>query len=217
LGRPEGEPLWADDAAYGYGAKLLELHAAAEREDRLADWYAQYMGRPRPPEGAMFRPGQMRIYDLEPRLLTTIRAWDLAASSSGDWTVGLKLSQCGNWQDNAWIVTDIRRMRGRPDEVRGLFQAVVQADGYGVEQYLPQDPGQAGLDQVDAYIRSMPSYRIKAERMTGDKVTRADSVACQVNIGAVGMLRAPWRRPPPNGLRATMRHHSRVTSRQPRA
>jgi predicted phage terminase large subunit-like protein len=48
------------------------------------------------------------------------------------------------------------------------------------------------LDQVDAYIRSMPSYRIKAERMTGDKVTRAHSVACQVNIGAVGMLRAPW-------------------------
>jgi predicted phage terminase large subunit-like protein len=45
---------------------------------------------------------------------------------------------------------------------------------------------------VDAYIRSMPSYRIKAERMTGDKVTRADSVACQVNIGAVGMLRAAW-------------------------
>jgi predicted phage terminase large subunit-like protein len=68
----------------------------------------------------------------------------------------------------------------------------IRSDGYGVEQWLPQDPGQAGLDQVESYIRSMPNYRIKAERMTGDKVTRADSVACQVNIGAVGMLGAPW-------------------------
>jgi predicted phage terminase large subunit-like protein len=83
-------------------------------------------------------------------------------------------------------------MRGRPDEVRALFQTVAQADDHQVEQWLPQDPGQAGLDQVESYIRSMPGYRIKSERMTGDKVTRADSVACQVNIGAVGLLKAPW-------------------------
>jgi predicted phage terminase large subunit-like protein len=193
LDRPEGESLWADDDKYGYGRKLLELRDAAEREGRLSDWYAQYQGRPRPPEGAMFKPGQMRVYDLlPPRLLMTVRAWDLAATSSGDWTVGLKLSQCGHWQDDSWIVTDIRRMRGRPDEVRALFRAMVESDGYQVEQWLPQDPGQAGLDQAESYIRSMPNFRVKAERMTGDKVTRADSVACQVNIGAVGMLRAPW-------------------------
>jgi hypothetical protein len=93
LGRSEGVPLWADDPSYGYGTKLLHLRDAAEREGRLRDWYAQYQGRPRPPEGAMFKPGQMRIYDLAPpKLLMTVRAWDLAASSSGDWTVGLKLS-----------------------------------------------------------------------------------------------------------------------------
>jgi predicted phage terminase large subunit-like protein len=193
LGRPEGMPLWVDDQQYGYGDKLLKLRDAAEREGRSRDWYAQYQGRPRPPEGAMFRPKEMRVFDAIPgKLLLTVRAWDLAASAGGDWTVGLKLSQYGSWQDNAWIVTDIRRMRGRPDEVRALFQAVVQADGYQVEQWLPEDPGQAGKDQVDNYVRSAPNYRIKSERMTGDKVTRADGVACQVNIGAVGILRAPW-------------------------
>jgi predicted phage terminase large subunit-like protein len=69
---------------------------------------------------------------------------------------------------------------------------VVPNDGYGVEQWLPQDPGQAGLDQAQSYIRSMPGYRIQCERMTGSKETRAHAVACQVNIGAVGILRAPW-------------------------
>jgi predicted phage terminase large subunit-like protein len=140
----------------------------------------------------MFKPGQMRAYDLLPPLLMTVRAWDLAASSGGDWTVGLKLSLLGSGRENAWIVTDIRRMGGRPDEVRSLFQAVVEADGYGVEQWLPQDPGQAGLDQVHSYVTSMPGYKVQCERMTGSKETRAHAVACQVNIGAVGMLRAPW-------------------------
>jgi predicted phage terminase large subunit-like protein len=193
LGRPEGEPLWADDSVYGYGRKLIELQQTAEREGRLRDWFAQYMGRPRPPEGAMFRPGEMRLYDLLPRVLPIeVRAWDLAATSGGDWTAGLKLAQIGLGLDNAWIVTDVRRMRGRPDEVKALFQTVVENDGYNVEQWLPQDPGQAGLDQAQSYMRSMPGYRIQCERMTGNKEARAHAVACQVNIGAVGILRAPW-------------------------
>jgi phage terminase large subunit-like protein len=181
LNRPEGAPLWGDDKDYPYGGMLLKIRDAAKREGRLRDWYAQYQGRPRPPEGAMFKPGQMRAYDLlPPRLLMTVRAWDLAASSDGDWTVGLKLSLLGSGRENAWIVTDIRRMRGRPDEVRSLFQAVVQADGYGIEQWLPQDPGQAGLDQVHSYVTAMPGYKIQCERMTGSKENRAHAVACQV-------------------------------------
>lgn len=35
-------------------------------------------------------------------------------------------------------------------------------------------------------------YRVTAERMSGDKVTRAFAVASQVNIGRIGMLQAPW-------------------------
>jgi hypothetical protein len=40
LGRKEGEPLWADDR-YGYGQRLLEIQAAAEREGRSRDWHAR--------------------------------------------------------------------------------------------------------------------------------------------------------------------------------
>ena len=57
-------------------------------------------------------------------------------------------------------------------------------------QWLPQDPGQAGVDQVQSYVRSMPGYRIECERMSGSKEARAHGVAAQVNIGAVSVLRA---------------------------
>jgi predicted phage terminase large subunit-like protein len=38
----------------------------------------------------------------------------------------------------------------------------------------------------------LSGYRVEAERMSGDKATRADAAACQANIGRLSMLRAPW-------------------------
>jgi predicted phage terminase large subunit-like protein len=38
----------------------------------------------------------------------------------------------------------------------------------------------------------LSGYRIEAERMSGDKATRADAAASQANIGRLGMLRASW-------------------------
>jgi predicted phage terminase large subunit-like protein len=194
LGRKEGEPLWADDQ-YGYGQRLLEIQAAAEREGRSRDWYAQYQGRPRPPEGAMFKPGQMPIIEptMMPRIVEQVRAWDLASSAKGDWTVGLKLARAyGPSYENTFVVTDIRRFRGAPEEVRKLVRDTAAADGYGVKIWIPRDPAQAGADQADSYIRMLSGYSVDAERMSGDKATRADAAASQVNIGRLGMLRAPW-------------------------
>jgi predicted phage terminase large subunit-like protein len=60
------------------------------------------------------------------------------------------------------------------------------------EIWIPQDPAQAGQEQAESYIRMLAGYRVKAERMNGDKVTRADGAASQANIGRIGVLRAPW-------------------------
>ena len=194
LGRKEGEPLWADDQ-YGYGQRLLEIQAAAEREGRSRDWYAQYQGRPRPPEGAMFKPNRMPIFELSmlPRIVEQVRAWDLASSAKGDWTVGLKLARSYTPAlENSFIITDIVRFRGPPEEVRQTVRNVAAADGYGTKIWIPRDPAQAGADQADSYIRMLSGYRVEAERMSGDKATRADAAACQANIGRLGILRAPW-------------------------
>jgi predicted phage terminase large subunit-like protein len=194
LGRKEGEPLWADDPKYGYGARLLDLQAAAEREGRGRDWYSQYQGRPRPPEGAMFKSAQMPVFDLLPPVIEQVRAWDLASSLKGDWTVGLKLARLGDWGDygSMFVVTNVRRIRGAPEEVRKLVRDVAEADGYDTRIWLPRDPAQAGADQADSYIRMLLGYSVGAERMSGDKATRADAAASQANIGRIGLLRAPW-------------------------
>jgi predicted phage terminase large subunit-like protein len=194
LGRKEGEPLWADDQ-YGYGQRLLEIQAAAEREGRARDWYAQYQGRPRPPEGAMFKPAKMPIIEpaMMPKVVEQVRAWDLASSAKGDWTVGLKLARAYTpAYENTFIVTDIVRFRGPPEEVRATVKAVAHADGYVTKVWIPRDPAQAGADQADSYVRMLSGHRVEAERTSGDKATRADAAASQANIGRLGMLRAPW-------------------------
>jgi predicted phage terminase large subunit-like protein len=196
LGRRIGEPLWADDQ-YGYGQRLLELEQAAIREGRSRDWYAQYQGRPRPPEGAMFKPAKMPIFAELPnaRVIDQQRGWDLAASSGkGDWTVGLKLARL--WGDprfkDLMIITDVQRIRGTPDEVRHLVRTVAAADNISTTQLFPRDPGQAGIDQAESYVMMLRGSRVSAVPQTGSKIVRADAAASQANIGRIGMLRAGW-------------------------
>ena len=194
LGRKPHEPLWNDDA-YGYGQRLLEIQASAEREGRQRDWFAMYQGRPRPPEGAMFKPANMPIVEpaMVPPIVEKVRAWDLASSTKGDWTVGLLLGRAYTPAfDNTFVVLDVVRFRGPPEQVRSTVRAVAEADGYGTKIWIPRDPAQAGADQADSYIRMLSGFPVDAERMSGDKATRADAAASQANIGRVSLLRAPW-------------------------
>jgi predicted phage terminase large subunit-like protein len=141
----------------------------------------------------MFKPQNMPIIDLAPHISTKVRAWDLASSAKGDFTVGLLLGRTYDKRWAAtWLILDIVRFRGPPEEVRRTVKTVAATDGYGTKIWIPKDPAQAGVDQADSYIRMLPGYRIAAERMSGDKATRADSAASQANIGRIGMIRAPW-------------------------
>jgi predicted phage terminase large subunit-like protein len=189
-----GEPLWADDD-YGFGRRVLELQAAYEREGRGRDFASNYQGLPRPPEGALFRPQMMPIVEpaLVPSMSVKIRAWDLASSARGDYTVGLLLGRTydSRW-NSSWFVLDIVRFRGPPEQVRHTVQTVTKADGYGTKVWIPRDPAQAGADQADSYIRMLAGYPVAAERVSGDKVVRADAAASQANVGRIALVRAPW-------------------------
>jgi predicted phage terminase large subunit-like protein len=192
LGRQIGEPLWSDDQ-YGYGARLLEIQAACEREGRSRDWAALYQGRPRPPDGALFNPAKMPVLDVSPPVIQEVRAWDLASTVKGDWTCGVKLARCRpEHRSDLYVVTDVVRFRGPPEVVRATVRRVADADGHKTQIRIPLDPGQAGVDQSVSYASLLTGFRVRFERMSGDKATRADPVASQCNIGRVAMLRAPW-------------------------
>jgi hypothetical protein len=80
----------------------------------------------------MFKVAAMPILDLPPRTLYKVRAWDIGASAKGDYTVGLLLGRTyGGNPVVEWVVLDVVRLRGGPEEVRKLVTTVTAADGWG--------------------------------------------------------------------------------------
>jgi predicted phage terminase large subunit-like protein len=153
----------------------------------------QYQQRPTPPEGGIFKPDKLVFCDDLKAATTWVRAWDLAATEDdGDWTVGALL---GRTPDKRFISGDIVRLQGSPDQVERAIVSTAIADGTDVRISLPQDPGQAGKSQVAYLTRALAGFSVTSSLESGDKITRAEPFAAQVNVGNVSLLRsAEWTR-----------------------
>lgn len=150
----------------------------------------QYQQRPSPAEGGIFKPDQIQVVDAIPAgNIKWVRGWDLASTTDGDWTAGLRL---GKLADGRFIVADICRVRVGPDQRDAAIQNTAALDGRSTKISLPQDPGQAGKTQVLYLSRALAGYSVTSSPESGDKVTRAEPAAAQVNVGNVMMLRGDW-------------------------
>ena len=150
----------------------------------------QYMQNPAPLDGGIFKPNQLEIIDAIPAgSITWVRGWDLAATQDGDFTAGAKL---GKTDDNRFIIADMVRERLGPDERDAVIRNTASRDTASVRISIPQDPGQAGKTLALHHTRMLAGYNIHTSPETGDKVTRAEPFAAQVNVGNVQMLRGHW-------------------------
>lgn len=191
LGRAIGVPLGTDDD-YGYDDQLL----LALREQGQRDWWSLYQQSPRPVSGGIFNVAKVEIVEAAPARMQLVRAWDLASTKETggrdpDWTVGLLL---GRTPEAAYVVSDVVRVRGGPDEVEKTIKATASRDGKRVLISLPQDPGQAGKAQAQYLTRKLSGYMVHTSTETGDKATRAMPFASQVNVGNVSLVSADWNR-----------------------
>ena len=190
LGRPIGAALWPE-------WEDVEALKRKEIAVGLREWAALYQQRPAPLEGSLFKIGMIGVMEVAPaNCAVTVRAWDLAATSQTgsrdpDWTVGVKL---GRLMDGRIVVLDVARLRGGPDEVEAAIYNTAKQDGHSVKVGLPQDPGQAGKQQILYLTRKLIGHQVDSSPETGDKATRAAPVASQVNVGNFHIVRAPWNR-----------------------
>ena len=185
--RDDGTALWPEkhDAD-----TLRRMQAAAPYT-----FSGQYQQRPSPAAGGVIKPDAMPVIDAIPAgHIEWIRGWDFAATEQRpgkdpDWTVGAKI---GKTQDGRFIIADITRLRAGPDERDAALVNTAARDGQSVRINMPQDPGQAGKTQVVYLTRALAGYPVTSSPESGDKVTRAEPLAAQINVGNVMMLRAPW-------------------------
>lgn len=181
LGRKHGEYLWP---AY------FDRKHWSQFEANPRTWASLYQQLPTQSEGDLFKPDAIKVIDALPAgHITWGRGWDFGSTTSGDFSAGAKV---GRMADGRYIIGDMVRLRRGPDERDAALLNTASLDGVATKISIPQDPGQAGKTQVLYLIRSLSGYRVDSSPESGDKVTRAEPFAAQINVGNVLMLRGEW-------------------------
>lgn len=155
-------------------------------------WWSLYQQRPAPRGGGMFKRDDFQIVDEPPHCPRWVRRWDLAASTDGGaaYTAGVLVGIA----KGAIFVADVQRGHWGPHERDQKILATARADGKGVEVWLPQDPGQAGLSQRPHYGQLLAGWTLHFERESVKKEIRWDPYASQVEAKNVHLVRAGWNR-----------------------
>ncbi len=148
--------------------------------------------------GDYFKRSEVTMLDFDPpddEIAAIWRAWDLAATEVSesnkdpDYTAGVKM---GRLKNGRYFVSNAIIVRRRSDEVRQLVRRTAENDGHKVKIALFQDPGQAGKDQAQSYIKLLAGFTVSAEPVTGDKETNAEPLSAQWQAGNVYVVSGEW-------------------------
>lgn len=182
-----GERLWPE---------RFSENSIAEYKRRLgSNGYAgQYQQRPTPAGGGMFKKEWFTAVKAAPAKATRVRYWDRASTKETpgkdpDWTVGVKMARDF---DGISYIEDIVRFRGSSLEVEKAIINTASLDGYMCEVGLEQDPGQAGVADVDNLTRKLNGYNVRTYRVTKAKELRASPFSAQCEAGNVKLINGPW-------------------------
>nr|DAU02561.1 MAG TPA: Large subunit terminase [Caudoviricetes sp.] len=152
----------------------------------------------RPAEGLIFSRTAVSYIDVAPTKLRYCRKWDLAATEPSetnrnpDATAGVLL---GVDNDGNYYVLDVIRRQENAASIRRLVLLTAELDKKkyrNVTINISQDPGQAGKEQAQSYIKMLAGYKVVARAETGDKVTRAEPLAAQWQAGNVYIVKGDW-------------------------
>lgn len=178
----------------GYLANLKAL-SVIERERLLnGNWKIKAAA------GLFFKRTQIgEILDKVPGdVIRWVRCWDLAATEKtedGDpaYTAGVLIGKRKNGplcNSGCHQSADVRlrcakdhqaHRPGRP----GRLQA-------GPPSGLPKDPGQAGKEQAESYVKYLAGFDVKTVAETGSKEARAEPMAAQWQAGNFDLVYGPW-------------------------
>ena len=121
-----------------------------------------------------------------PEVKRVCRYWDMAATEphegnkDPDYLAGLLLAELTEPHEGTkYVVMDVERHRKSPGTVKSIIQRTARkdADDYGSKLIIrmEQQPGSAGKSQIHDYKRLLTGYDFKGDKVTGDKITRAEA------------------------------------------
>ena len=183
LGRAPGAALWP--------ARFDEVDLERIRTVLgTQSFTALYQQRPTALEGGLFKRGWFDIVQAVPVQVRRVRYWDKAGTDSdGDYTAGVLIAMDG---DGLYYVADVVRGQWSALERERIIRQTAELDGRDVPIWVEQEPGSGGKESAQATIRALAGWTVRAERVTGDKLSRAQPFAAQCEARNVKLVRGAW-------------------------
>lgn len=170
----------------GYKANLMALDRVERERLMGGNWNIM------PSAGLYFKKHYFPLVSAAPKLVRVVRCWDRAATEwkegdpgDPDWTVGLKLG-VDRW--GVYYLLDIIRERLSPLKVDKLIKSTAQHDGVECIVKTFQDPGAAGKNEAQHFVRMMAGYPLHVDKIQVDKITAAKPSSSQAEANNICIL-----------------------------
>lgn len=89
-------------------------------------------------------------------------------------------------------VEDCQRFRARPGAVRRNIRNIASQDGPECKVVLEEDPGQAGVAEVEMLKRYLNQFDVDSVKATKAKAVRARPFSAQCEAGNVKIVKGEW-------------------------
>ena len=126
-----------------------------------------------------------------------VRGWDLAATDTdegGDpaYTASVLL---GKRKNGRYVIADATNHRYKAEKVRNLVKQCAVTDKAKYKRVrirMSIDPGQAGKEQYQSYVKMLAGFSVHGVRESGTKESRAEPFAAQWQAGNVDVVAGTW-------------------------
>jgi predicted phage terminase large subunit-like protein len=137
-----------------------------------------------------------RVRAIPTDVIRLVRYWDKAATQGGGkFSAGVLM---GKRASGRYIVLDVECGQWSSGNRETVIKQKAQADQQqfgAVTTWVEQEPGSGGKESAENTVMNLAGFTVRAERVTGDKVTRANPLSAQAEVGNVDLLDAPWNEP----------------------
>lgn len=181
LGRETGAALCPERYNEGQLARIQQVLGNS--------FYALYQQRPVAPEGEMFKRHWFEILPVSPAESRRVRYWDKAGTTGGGaQTAGVKMAE----KNGVYYIEDVKVFRLAAQARENVIRQTAQTDGVDVSIWIEQEPGSGGKESAEFTIRNLAGYATVADKVTGDKITRAEPLQAQAMAGNVKLVTGHW-------------------------
>ncbi len=127
-----------------------------------------------------------------------VRSYDLAATvitfdnKDPDRTASVLMAKM---RGGMFIILDVVRVAENASQVRERIKNTAHTDDvvYKCRKItIPQDPGQAGKEQAESYLKELAGYQVIIRPVSKNKIIRAEPFAAQWQKGNILLLKGKW-------------------------